>query len=266
MTIARFPEMGPVPGSNTVAARTVLLTGLAALGLAAYVSIRPEQPWILLLTTAMVALGTDGLVKSHPHWIDLRPIDSIVYTFLPALAVLGAGLFIDHAVDSYARQGAAIAGGIVVGLVAFGEFQTVDPTGRLYGPFRVLMAVASYLVAFSLFTVIYSRDFDVPFAAAFVSAVSALLAMELLRESRILGRSSLLVGISIGLTLGEFRAALYFYPLDGLLAGALLLIAFYLATGIIHHILDRDLDMGVAGEYVVVTAVAATAVVLARVV
>ncbi|MBK9611813.1 MAG: hypothetical protein IPO34_10300 [Dehalococcoidia bacterium] len=98
-------QMQPVPGATSVAARTVLIGGLAALGIGAYVSIRPEQPWILLLTTLMVALGTDGLVKSHPRWVDLRPIDSVVYAFLPALAVLGAGLFIDHAIESYARQG-----------------------------------------------------------------------------------------------------------------------------------------------------------------
>ena len=131
------------PGANTVAARTVLLAGLAALGIGAYVSVRPEQPWMLLLTTAMVALGTDGLVKTHPRWLNLRPIDSVVYTFLPALAVLGAGLFIDHAVESYARQGAAIVAGIAVGVVAYGEYQTVDPAGRAYGPFRVSMAVVT---------------------------------------------------------------------------------------------------------------------------
>lgn len=257
--------MRPLPGATSVGARTVLIAGLAALGIGAYVSLRPEQPWILLLTALMVALGTDGLVKSHPHWVDLRPVDSIAYTFLPALAVLGSGLFIDHAIESYARQGAAIGAGVTVGLAAFGEFQTVDPTGRLYGPFRVFMAVATYLVAFSFFTVIYSRDFDVAFAGVVIAAVSALLAIELLREDRIVGRSSLLVGLAIGLTLGEFRLALYFYPLDGLLAGALLLIAFYLATGIVHHILDRDLDAMTAAEYVVVTTFAAAAVVVTRV-
>jgi len=254
----------PAPGANTVAARTVLIGAVAALGIGAYVSLRPEQPWILVLTTLMVALGTDGLVKSHPHWVDLRPIDSVVYTFLPALAVLGSGLFIDHAVESYARQGLALGAAFTVGLAAFGEYQTVDPTGRLYGPFRVFMAVATYVVAFSLFGVIYSRDFDVPFAGLFVAGVSMLLAMEILREDRLIGLSSLLVGVAIGLTLGEFRLAMYFYPLNGLLAGALLLIAFYLATGIVHHLLDRDLDLAIAAEYVVVTAVATAAVVAAK--
>lgn len=258
--------MRQAPGANTVAARTVLIGGLAALGIGAYVSMRPEQPWILVLTAAMVALGTDGLVKSHAHWVDLRPIDSIVFTFLPALAVLGSGLFIDHAIESYARQGLALVAAFTVALAAFGEYQTVDPTGAWYGRFRVFMAVATYLVAFSFFGVIYSRDFDVPFAGLFVAGVSALLAMELFRESRIIGLGSLLVAIAIGVTLGEFRLAMYFYPLDGLLAGALLLIAFYLATGIVHHLLDRDLDVATAAEYVAVTVVATAAVVIAKVV
>ena len=257
---------GPAPGANTVGARTVLIAGLAALGLGAYVSIRPEQPWILILTTVMVALGTDGLVKSHRHWTDLRPIDSVVYTFLPALATLGAGLFIDHAIDSYARQGLAMAAAVTVGVAAFGEYQTVDPAGRFYGPFRVFMAVATYVVAFALFGVLYSRDIDVPWASLLVGGVSGLLAMEILREDRLIGISSLLVSVAIGLTLGEFRAVMYFYPLDGLLAGALLLIAFYLATGIVHHLLDRDLDVATTAEYGVVTAVAVAAVVVAKLV
>lgn len=256
---------GRESGANSVTGRTATLGGLAALGLGAYVSIRPEQPWILLLTTLMAALGTDGLVKSHPKWRDLRPLDSAVYTFLPALFVLGSGLFIDHFIDGYARQGAAITAGAAVALVASGEFQTVDFEGRLFGPFRVFMAVITYVSAFAFFTVIYSRDFDAPFAGLFVAAVSALLAMELLREDRILGASSFLVGIAIGMTLGEFRLAMYFFPLDGLLAGALMLIAFYLATGIVHHLLDRDLDVGTAAEYVAVTLVASGAVVAARV-
>lgn len=257
--------MGRAPDSTSVAGRTVLLGALAAFGLGAYVTVRPEQPWILLLTTLMVALGTDGLVKSHPRWLNLRPIDSAVYTFLPALFVLGSGLFIDHVVEGYARPGAAIIAGIAVAMVAFGEFQTVDFEGRLFGPFRVFMAVITYVTAFAFFTVIYSRDFDVIFAGFFVAAVSALLAMELLREDRILGASSLLVSVAIGMTLGEFRLAMYFFPLDGLLAGALMLIAFYLATGIVHHLLDRDLDVATAAEYVVVTLGASAAVVVARV-
>lgn len=265
MTTASAP-LGQSPAAVNVTARTVILGGMAALGLGAYVSLRPEQPWILVLTTILAALGTDGLVRVHRQWRDLRPIDSVVYTFLPALFVLGSGLFIDHVLEGYARQPAAIAAGLATSLIAFGEYQTVDFEGRLFGRFRVFMALVTYITAFAFFTVIYSRDFDLVFAGLFIAGVSALLAMELFRESRLLGLSSLLVSFAIGLTLGEFRLALYFYPLDGLLAGALLLIAFYLATGIVAHVLDRDLDAGTAAEYVVVSAGASVAVIVARVI
>ena len=264
MTAVPMPGPGGERATNVVA-RTVLLGGLAALGVGGYVSIRPEQPWILVLTTVMVALATDGLVRSSERWIEQRLVDSIVYTFLPALAVLGAGLFIDHAIHGYGRQGMALLAAVAIGLIAYGQYQTVEPAGRFYGPFRILSAVATYVVAFAFFGVIYSRDFDLPFAGLFVAGVSGLLAMELFRESRMVGPSSAFVAIAIGMTLGEFRISLYYFPLDGLLAGALLLIAFYLATGIVHHLLDRDLDVGTAAEYVVVTAIATAAVVTARV-
>lgn len=225
---------------------------------------RPEQPWILWLTAALIALATDGLVRRHPRWAGHGFFSSIVYTFLPALGVLGAGLFIDHAVDGYARPLIAAAAALLVGAVAFGEYETVDFGSRLYGTFRLMMAIATYLVAFSFFTVIYTRDYELPVAAVMVGFVAGLLAMELLRESRLAGPSSLLVGIAIGISLAELRIALYFFPLDGLLAGALLIIAFYLATGLVHHMLDHDLEWGTTAEYVLVTAVATAAVVFTR--
>jgi hypothetical protein len=237
---------------------------VAALGLGAWVTMRPEQPWILWLTAALIALATDGLVRRHPRWAGHGFFSSIVYTFLPALGVLGAGLFIDHAVDGYARPLIAAAAALVVGAVAFGEYETVDFGSRLYGTFRLMMAIATYLVAFSFFTVIYTRDYELPVAAVMVGFVAGLLAMELLRESRLAGPSSLLVGIAIGISLAELRIALYFFPLDGLLAGALLIIAFYLATGLVHHMLDHDLEWGTTAEYVLVTAVATAAVVFTR--
>lgn len=242
----------------------MLLTALTGLGLGAYVTIRPTQEWLLALTAVLVALATDGLVRRHPRWEPGGALDSLVYTFLPALGVLGAGLFIDHAVDGYARPAAALGAALTIGLVAYGEFQTVAFGSPRYAAFRLMMAVATYLVAFSFFTVIFSRDYDLAPAAAMVGGVSALLAMELLRESRLTGPSSVLVGIAIGISMAELRLTLYFFPLDDLLAGALLIIAFYLATGIVHHLLDHDLEWATAAEYLLVTVVATAAVVFTR--
>ncbi|MGE5596541.1 MAG: hypothetical protein ACM3S1_10970 [Hyphomicrobiales bacterium] len=252
--------------TNGGGARSVLLAGVATAGLVGFLGIRPTQPWILWLTAFLCALAVDGIVRSHPRWdADEGPAASLVYVFLPALAVLGGGFFIDHAVDGYARPASALLPAIGAGAIAYGEYHTVDFGSRLYGPMRLWLAVATYLTAFALYTVIYVKDFELPFAAFLVAVVSMALSVELLRESRLLGPSSILVGLAIGVSLGELRLALYFFPLDGLLAGALMIIGFYLATGLVHHLLDHDLEWSTTLEYLLVAAVGTAAVVVTRV-
>ena len=95
--------------------------------------------------------------------------------------------------------------------------------------------------------------------------MSVALSLELLRESRLSGLSSILIGLAIGISIAEFRMVLYFFPLDGLLAGALLIIGFYLATGLVHHLLDHDLEWSTSAEYLLVAAVGTAAVVFTRV-
>lgn len=255
--------MGNVGGGP--AARLVLLALATALGLVAYLDFSPAQPWILVLTTVLVVLGADGIVRSNPQWAGGGTAGSIVFLFLPGLAVLGAGLFIDDAISGYARPLCAIAAGAFVAVVTYGEYHTVDFGSPRYGAMRLLLAVATYLTAFAIYTVVFTRGLDLPIAALFVGVASLLLSVELLRESHLDGPSSLLVGLAIGVSVGELRLALYFFPLDALLAGALLIIGFYLATGLVHHLLDHDLEWSTTAEYLLVAGVGTAAVVFTRV-
>jgi hypothetical protein len=58
---------------------------------------------------------------------------------------------------------------------------------------------------------------------------------------------------------------LYFLPMEDFLAGLLLLMFFYQATGLIQHHLTNTLDRRVAAEFSLVTAVGILIVVLGRV-
>lgn len=261
MTLVR--QASPAPASAGVAARFVLLTLVAGGGLFAFVTIRPHQPWILWLTAALVALAVDGMVQANPRWHG-QWLSSVVYLFLPVIVLLASGYFIDHALHGYARPVAAIPAALAVGAVAFGEYHTVDFGSAMYGPMRLLLAIATYLAAFALYTVVYSEGPGVATSAVIVGVASLALAMELLRESRMMGPSSLLAGLAIGLSIAELRLAFYFFPLDGILAGALLIIGFYLATGVVHHLLDHDLELSTMAEYLIVAGVGATAVVFTR--
>ena len=242
------------------------MAGVVGLGLAAFLNLHPEQHWILWLTAGLAALGVDGLVRTHPKWRSEGRFTSVIYVVLPALATLGIGYFIDEVVSGYWRLASAIVGTLGVGIVAYGQYHTVDFGSRLYGTMRLLLAMATYLTAFSLYAVMFNRDIELPIAGLAVAAVSMALSVELLRESHLNGPSSLLVGLAIGVSLGELRLALYFFALDGLLAGALLIIAFYLATGLVHHLLDRDLDWATAAEYIGVATVGTAAVLFTRVI
>lgn len=217
------------------------------------------------MTVALIVFATDGTVRSHPRYQAGSFLSHVAYVGLPALAVLGAGLFVHEAIDGYARVASGIVAGVLVAIVVFGEYQTVDFGTPLYGVLRLILAVATYLVAFTLYTIVFVRDVELALSALIVGLVSLILAIELLRESRMIGISSLLVGFAIGVTMAELRIALYFFPLDGLLAGALLIIGFYLATGIVHHLLDHDLELATLAEYLIVGSVGTAAVVVTRV-
>lgn len=263
MTLLERNALSPAPiGIRT---RVVLVFLVASVGILAYLGIRPHQSWIIWLTAVLIALATDGTVRSHPRFEPATALSVAAYALLPAMSVLGAGYFIHEAMNGYARVGAGLLAAVFVAVVVVGEYHTVDFGSRLYGTMRLVLAIATYLVAFALYTMLFVRDTGILLASLLVGIVSVALAIELLRESRLLGLSSLLVGLAIGVSMAELRIVLYFFPLDGLLAGALLIIGFYLATGLVHHLLDHDLEPATMAEYLLVGSVGTAAVVVTRV-
>jgi hypothetical protein len=244
----------------------VLLGLVVFIGLVAYLGIRPHQSWLLWLTALLAGLGSDGIVRSHPLWQDRQALASLLFAGLPALAVLGAGFFIHEAFEGYPRPFAAIVPALGIGVVALAEYHTVDVEAPRYGSLRLGLAVAAYIAAFALFTILSRGEVELLVSAAGVAVVAGVLSLDLLRENRLFGEGALLLGAAIGLSMGELRLALYFFPLDSLLAGALLIIGFYLAVGLVHHVLDHDLEWSTAAEYLLVAAGGTAAVVVMRVV
>ena len=258
---ARADRLRPAMGAG---ARAGLLGLLAMAGLTAFLSIRPEQPLFLALTALAAGAGAEAAVRAHPRWHDSLPA-ALSYALLPVLATVGAALFIDAAVDGYARVFAGLAAGAAIGLLLYGEYHAVSVDDPLFGAARLALAAATYLTALALFTVTFASALDLPASAAVIGVVGFALAFDLLRESRGRGASSLLAALAIGVSLAELRLALYFFPLDELLTGALLIIGFYVATGIVHHLLDDDLDPPTLAEYALVASVSAAVVVIARI-
>lgn len=251
--------------------RVPLVAGVYALGVALFLTLEPTKPWMLMVTTLIVALGSDGIIRSQSASAFRGPLDTAPYLLVPVIFSLAAGFFLEETVSGYWKILAALVSGGLMAGVLYGECLSIDTESPLYGTGRFILNIATYLGAFALYAVMYSFDVDL-FAAALCSGLlSMVLAAEILRETELMpppvGQRSLRslgFAAAIGLIVAEARWALYFVPLEGFLAAVFLLLFFYVATGVAQHYLTGHLTRSVGTEYGLVASVGLLMIVLGR--
>lgn len=245
--------------------RIPLLCVIFAAGLALFVSIDPVRPWILLALTAIMALGADGIIRSHPDG-EFRTIgDTSPYLFVPVLFTLSSGLFLQDVVLSYWAVPAVLGAAVLMGFALSAEYASVAPDLAGGAMAHFMLNVITYLTAFGFYAVVYGFDVNLAPAALAVGLVSMLLSIEVFREAEADPIRALVFAAVIGVIAGEARWVLYFIPLDGILAGIFILLVFYLTTGVISHYLTDHLDRMVLLEFAMVSAAGLAIVVGGRV-
>ncbi len=249
ISLGSIPQTGRIP----------LLAGMYALALALFLVIEPTMPWLLVLVAGLVALGTDGIMRSHPKSIFRDALDTAPYLLVPVILTLASGFFLEDTVVGYWSLVAAMAAGAVMAVALYGEYISVEIESPLYSLARFVLNVVTYLSAFALYAAIYSFEVDLVPAALCVGLVSSVLGAEILRETEATplptGQASLRalgLAAAIGVVVAEARWALYFVPLDGFLAAVFLLLVFYAASGIVQHYLTARLSWAVVLEFAVV--------------
>ena len=243
-----------------------LLAAVYGLGVGMFLAVEPTRPWILLLTTALVALGADGIIRSYPSGVFRDVADTAPYLLLPVLLALGAGLFFEDTATGYWVWPAAAASAILMATVLYGQYVSVNPLAPAYPLARFMLTVITYLTAFAFYAVVYSFGIGLLPAAAVVGLVSVLLANDILREAETNPWRTLVYAAAIGLVVAEARWSLHFLPLEGFLAGVFLLLAFYVSTGLVHHTLIGNLTRPIVAEFGGVTLVGLLVVVLTRII
>jgi len=233
--------------------RIPLLAMAFAVGLALFVAIDPVQPWILLVVTALMAVGADGVIRAHPRGDFQTIADTAPYLFVPALFALSAGLFLEDVVLGYWAAPAVLGAAALLGIAVYAEHVTVEPDHPRFAVARFALNVITYLAAFGFYAVAYGFDVDLAPAAFIVGLVSALLAIEVFRDAEADPARALVFAAVVGVIAAEARWVLYFLPLEGFLAGVFILVIFYLTSGLISHYLTDHLSGGVLGEFALVT-------------
>lgn len=242
--------------------RAVVLALVISIGLAAFLSIRPTPVWLIALLVVLVALGTDGIVRSHPQYSSAAVADTAAYLFLPASYTLAAGLLLEEVVTGYWTLAAAAGAGVLLLIVVDSQYASVDRDAAGYATRRLLLNSVTYLTAYVLFALTYAFDLNLPLSMLAVGVVSLLMSVETLREGEAIGGRALLYPAAVALALAELRWALHYAPLSGLAASLVLLLGLYLATGLLLHHLRDQFSRAVALEFALVGLVV-TALVLA---
>jgi hypothetical protein len=229
--------------------RLYVMAALFGAGFTAFLAIEPTQNWLLLLLAGLVALGTDAVVRTHPRGHFKRLDDTALYLFAPVLLTLSLGLFLEEVAEGYWSLLAGVGAAIPFAFVLQAEYDSVDRRAGPYGRARLILNIATYVIAFLFYATIYDFDLSLPAVTFAAGVVSLLLAIEILREEALETPRTLLYAVAIGVLLSEAALAMHFLPLEGALAAIFLLLAFYLMTGLMHSYLADRLSLRTAGEF-----------------
>jgi hypothetical protein len=211
-----------------------------------------------LMATLLVGItcaGTDAIVRSHPTAQRIEARYSFVTWTIPALTVLLAAVLLPQAPTQLYRLAGYVVVGLILVLVISAEYYTVDPTDSRYLAARLSLNAWAYLLALVTFILIYSAKARSLVSATGVTVVSTLLALEFLRSAgRGFGRTALYALIA-GLSTGEIIWAMNYWRIRGMTGGLILLLGFYVATGIANQQLQGRLTRRVLVEFGIVALV-----------
>ena len=213
---------------------------------------------LALLVGAIVCAGMDGIVREalalcNPDGVS--PSFGYVTTFfpLPALLVSLALMALGN-LPHWGYQ--VIVSGLcaaLLGVVIILQRNRIGPRETDGGRSRQALNIITYAVALAFFVSLYALGLRSILSATGVLLVGSFLSLELLSDSGDTRRTWLYAGL-IGLMLGEVTWALNYGSIAPRTGGALLLVVFYVLTGLCQHYQAGQLSRRIVGEYAVVGA------------
>lgn len=228
---------------------------LSFLGSPLSVNLNADSLLILFLPTLAIA-GVDWVLRDHP---DVRAGEvPFLFPFwmAPGLAALALALLLTRLTSWPVWIAALLIGSIGLGVLIVAEYHTITPNGRGYPIARLTVTGLGYLIAFSLFTLIYSTRERSAITATGALLVATALALDLLAPHIIGLRQGTLFAVIIGWLVGQATWALNYWNVSNWSAGVILLTVFYVSVGIAQQHFQERLSRGVLIEFAIVTCIA----------
>ena len=243
--------------------RYAVVVGVATAGM--LVSSALTSPYAMLLvslTALFVGGGTLSVVRSKLSSGSRLRRAPIAHTIVPATLAFGGALFTLQLLGGFYRPlGMAFTSGGVA-LTVYCQYVLAAPLERVpaYRTGRPAFArlvtdLAVYLAAFLLFVVLLNTGLDSLLSALGLGIVSGLLCLELFQSAEDDPRRAALYAGVVGVLMAQMSWVLHYESFDHIVTGLLLLLGFYLLSGLVHNHLLNRLSRGVALEFIGVTVI-----------
>ena len=231
--------------------------------------------WLLVASLVVItSTGADLFIRSHPQ-MQVRALPTINLGFvrfelapgfwiLPSFAIIAPFAFFrlfSPLLEMTAAIIALAAAGSLLLAALLGQHYALDRRPEVRHSARLALQTITLLLAFSIFSATYYARLRFLYSGALIGAAGMLLAYALLQWTP--RRGLLVLAGMVGLTVAEANWALNYWAASFLLGGALLLVIFYVATGLVQNHLEGTLSKRVFWEYGLLGSGLLAAVVLA---
>ena len=225
--------------------------------------VRITGVWLLVaVMVGVVCTGTNLILHDHPHLgrYPGRPI--YISWILPGL-VTGLSILLLARISSWPLWvGGLFLVGLGVSLTISAEYVAVCPDSSGYARARLSLNGLAYLLAFVLFNLIYQTRTRSLVTATLTLLTAFLLSLDLLSVADVQLRRVLPFAGIVALIVGESTWVLNYWQLSAWAGGLFLLLIFYVAVNVAHQYLLERLKLVILVEFVVVTAVVLTIILL----
>lgn len=218
--------------------------------------------WLLIASLVVItSTGADVFIRSHPA-MQSRKLPSVRlgnyliefapgFWILPSMSIIISFAFFrlfSPILGTTAAALALVAAGTLLLGTLIGQHYALDRHQQTNQRARLGLQTITFLLAFGGFSAVYFARIRTLYSAAMIGLIAALLAYALLHWMPQRRGLPILAGV-MGLILAEATWALNYWAAPFLLGGAVLLVVFYIAAGIVQHHLEGSLSRRIYVEY-----------------
>lgn len=218
--------------------------------------------WLLIGSLVVItSTGADVFIRTHPQMqnrqlptIRIGTVEIEIapgFWILPSLAIITSFAFFrlfSASLQMMAAIVALVVAGVMLLTALIGQHYVLDRRPNIHQQARLVLQTMTFLLAFTGFSAIYYARMRTLYSAALIGTMGTLLAYALLQWTP--PRQGLfMLACVIGLMLAEATWALNYWSASFLLGGVLLLVVFYITSGLVQHYLEGTLSRHVFWEY-----------------